>query len=214
MRRPSRSARKVRLVDITDHPLKHGWSLITDSPETLFKAMAGAIQDTGYGVRRRSPELKRGMTPSTPSVTADISGQKRLFYVRPIQLLLGIAFIAAAVVLFLISVPGHVTIADGFIMAVGVAFSVGGVLLFDDGYRIYRLVLAGRIEAHKQEPESNHERYAATTEIHATCVPMLRGIRNKPVDWVKGSKEQQVLKEDFEELTKRVQSLVSSHTVK
>ncbi len=206
MKQQSAWVRKSKNIGVQEYPLTHKWYLSTDSLEKMLGAVSSAIEDTGYRLRRNPFKSKRSRPLETATIPTEIVGYKRIVYIRARRTLLAIALVAIATLLFLISVPGDRGIGDIVVIVIGVIVSVLGGLILDASIRRYKLSVTASLKGNNKGlttgpgSTSNNDSFLA---IRCDSV----GDR---VNWMVTSREQETIKSDFQELRKRIDSIIAS----
>ncbi|NQT72973.1 MAG: hypothetical protein HQ553_09415 [Chloroflexi bacterium] len=209
MRQRSAWVRRSRSKGVQEYPLKYKWDFHTDSFEKVFAAISGAIEDTGYHIKRNPRNLKPETLPDNTSFTAGIAGYKRIAYVRGRRTATAALTIAIAVALFAISIPGNIGTGDIVWIVIGIILSVLGGIALDASILRYKLSLNANLQG---EPRViNPETQTQSNNAHLTIICDAVG---KRINWVEDSTEQRTLKEDFTELYKRVDSVLNSFSNK
>ncbi|MBT4510877.1 MAG: hypothetical protein HOC20_01525, partial [Chloroflexi bacterium] len=78
MKQQSAWVRKSKNIGVQEYPLTHKWNLPTDSIEKMLGAISGAIEDTGYRLRRNPSKSKMSKPLETAIIPTEIVGYKRI----------------------------------------------------------------------------------------------------------------------------------------
>ncbi len=205
MRQRSAWVRRSRSKGVQEYPLKYKWDFRTDSFEKVFTAVSGAIEDTGYRMKRNPRNLKPETLSDSDSFTTDIAGYKRIAYVRGRRTATAALTIAIAVALFAIAIPGNIGTGDIVWIVIGIILSVLGGIALDASILRYKLSLNANLHG---EPRVNTS--DSQTQMNNAHLTIICDAVGKRINWVEDSNEQRTLKEDFTELYKRVDSVLNS----
>lgn len=208
MRQRSAWVRKAKKSGVQEFPLKYKWEFRTNSFEKVFATLFGAIEDTGYRVKRNSVDPKPQSLPDNADFSAGITGYKRLTYIKGRRTLTSILAILIAVALFSVSIPGDIGVADTVVIVIGIIISVLGGISLDASIIRYKLFLNANLDSKVSDSidgEYNTGMNNNNAFLTINCDAVGRRIR-----WSQESAEHRTVKEDFSELQKRVDSVIRS----
>ena len=188
----------------------HSWNLKTDSPERVLNTIGQMIEDIGYHLQKHPVESEWIPFAPASDFTAEVVGRKIVARPRPKPFIIGIVFVAAAIALFLNSIPGKVDGTDIFMMIVGVALSVLGVLLVIAGSKLFRLSLVGRMRRDSSEIGADLQNQQIIVEIVGGHQALWRRHTDEQGRESKAPREQQILKQNFQELQYKLEAILPS----
>ena len=206
MKQQSAWVRKSKNVGVQEYPLTHKWNLPANSLEKMLSAISGAIEDTGYRLRRNPFKPKKSKPLELTAIPTEIVGYKRIVYIRARRTLVALALIAVAVLLFLLSVPGNRGIGDFMVIGIGVIVSVLGGIILDASIRRYKLSVTASMKINEKALNNVS---GSALDKDSTLTIRCDSVGDR-VNWMVTSREQETIKADFQEIRKRIDSMISS----